>query len=131
MSSRRTCGCSRLYIWNIVNKDVLQNFTSVFCVGICETLKWKVEWADLVSLPARIRPMGLGGHGHGRGRGGGRLPSQHITFPKMMKYVEEAGKRSKKQEKIKEEKKVFCKKVLQQKAKRDRLVKKLKFQGEM
>ena len=49
----------------------------------------------------------------------------------MMKYVEEAGERSKKQVKIKEEKKVFCKKALQQKAKRDRLVKKLKFQGEM
>ena len=80
---------------------MLQNFTSVFCVGIYETLKWKVEWADLISLPTRIRPMGPGGCGHGRGRGGGRLPSQHITSPKMMKYVEEAGERSKKQEKIK------------------------------
>ena len=33
-----------------------------------------------------------------------------------MKYVEKAGERSKKKEKIKEEKKVFCKKALQQKA---------------
>ena len=48
----------------------------------------------------------------------------------MLKYVNKADKRSRKQEKIKEEKKVFCKKALQQKEKRDRLVKKLKFQGE-
>ena len=45
--------------------------------------------------------MGPGGHGCGRGRGGGQLPSQHITSPKIMKYVEEAGECSKKQEKIK------------------------------
>ena len=48
-----------------------KTFTSVFCVGICKTLKWKVEWADLISLPTRIRVMGPGSCGHGRGRGGG------------------------------------------------------------
>ena len=110
---------------------MLQNFTSLFCVGICDTPKQKVDWSDLISLPTRIRPTGPGGRGHGTGRGGGRLPSQHITSPETMKYVEEAGERSKKQEQIKEDKKVFCKKALQQKAKRDRLVKKLQLQGEI
>ena len=114
-----------------LNKDMLKNLNSVFCGGNCETPKRKVEWSDLISLLTRIRPTGMGSCGHGRSRGGGRLPSQHITSSKMMKYVEEVGERSKKQEKIKEEKNVFCKKALQQKAKRDRLVKKLKFQGEL
>ena len=106
----------------------------IFCVGISETpkkLKRKVEWMDLIVLPTRIRPTGPGGLGHGHGRGRGRLPSHHITSPEIRKFVKEAGERSEKKEKIKEDKKVFCKKALLQKAKRDRLVKKLKLQGEL
>ena len=60
----------------------------------------------------------------------GRLPSHHITSPETTKFVKEVGERSEKKENIKE-KKVFCKKALLQKAKRDRLVKKLKLQGEL
>ena len=56
----------------------------------------KVEWADLITLPTRIRPTGPGGHGRGCGRGSSRLPSQHITSPETMKYVQEAGQRSQK-----------------------------------
>ena len=53
------------------------------------TLKWKVEWEDLIELPSRIRltrPWGCG-QGRGRGRGTGRLPSQHITSPETLKYI--------------------------------------------
>ena len=81
-----------------------------FCVGISETLKTlkqKVEWMDLIVLLTRIRPMGPGGCGHGSRRG--RLPSHHITSPETIKFVKEAGERSEKKEKIKEEKKVFVK----------------------
>ena len=92
-----------------------------FCVGISETPKWKVEWMDLIVLLTRIRSTGPGGHGHGRGRG--QLPSHHITSPETAKFVKEAGERSEKKEKIKEEKKVFCKKALLQKAKRGRFFK--------
>ena len=84
---------------------------------------------DIIVLPTRIRPTGPGGCGHERGRG--RLPSSHITSPETIKFVKEAGERSEKKEKIKEEKKVFCKKALLQKAKRDRLVKKLQLQGKL
>ena len=79
-----------------------------FCVGIYETpetLKQKVEWMDLMALLTRIRPMGPGGHGRGRGQ----LPSHHITSPETIKFVKEAGERSEKKEKVKEENKVFCK----------------------
>ena len=82
----------------------------IFCIGISETpktLKRKVEWMDLIVLPTRIRPTGPGGCGHGRGRG--RLPSHHITSPETIKFVKEAGKRSEKKEKLKEENKVFVK----------------------
>ena len=48
-----------------------------------------------------------------------------------MKYVQEAGQRSQKIEKIKQEKQAVCKRALLQKAKRDRLVRKLKLQGEL
>ena len=82
---------------------------------------------DLIVLSTRIRPTGPGGHGRGRGR----LPSHHITSPETIKFVKEVGERSEKKEKINEEKKVFCKKALLQKAKRDRLVKILKLQGEL
>ena len=60
---------------------------------------------DLIALPTRIRPTGPGACGHGRGRG--QLPSHHITSPETIKFVKEAGKRSEKKAKIKEEKKVF------------------------
>ena len=102
-----------------------------FCVGISETPKWKVEWMDLIALLTRIRPRGPGGHGCGCRRGRGQLPSHHITLPETIKFVKEAGERSIKKEKIKEEKKVSCKKALLQKEKRDRLVKKLKLEGEL
>ena len=64
-------------------------------------------------------------------KGEAQLSSHHITSPDTIKFVKEAGERSQKKEKIKEEKKVFCKKALLQKAKRDRLVKKLKLEGEL
>ena len=64
---------------------------------------------DIIALPTRIRPTGPGGCGHGRGRG--RLPSSHITSPETIKFVKEAGERSEKKEKIKEEKKVFVKRL--------------------
>ena len=96
-----------------------------FCVGISETPKQKVEWMDLIALLTRIRPTGPGGHGYCHGRGRGWLPSHHITSPETIKFVKEAGERLEKKEKIKEEKKVFCKKALLQKAKRDRLMNKL------
>ena len=86
---------------------------------------------DLIALPTRIRPTGPGGCGRGHGRGRGRLPSHHITSPETIKFVKEMRERLEKKEKIKEEKNVFCKKALLQKAKRDRLVKKLKLQGEL
>ena len=77
-----------------------------FCVGISETPKQKVEWMDLIVLLTRIRSTGPGGCGCARGRGW--LPSHHITSLETIKFVKEAGKRSEKKEKIKEEKKVFC-----------------------
>ena len=97
-----------------------------FCVGLSETPKQKVE-----SMLTRIRPTGPGGCGRGYGRGRGWLPSHHITSPETIKFVKEAEERSEKKDKIKEEKKVFCKKALLQKAKRDRLFKKLKLEGEL
>ena len=64
-------------------------------------------------------------------RGSSRLPSQYITSPETMKYVQEAGQRSQKIEKIKQEKQAVCKRALLQKVKRDRLVRKLKLQGKL
>ena len=55
----------------------------------------------------------------------------NITYPETMKYVQEAERRSQKIEKIKQEKQAVCKRALLQKAKRDRLVRKLKLQGEL
>ena len=42
---------------------MLKNLNGVFCEGNCETPKQKVEWSDLISLPTRARPTGLGGCG--------------------------------------------------------------------
>ena len=50
---------------------MLKYVNSVFCVCICKTPAQMVEWSDLISLPTRIRPTGLGSCGHGRERGGG------------------------------------------------------------
>ena len=75
------------------------------------TLKWKVEWEDLIELPSRIRITGPrgGGWGRGRGRGTGRLPSQHITSPETLKYICKAAACTEKAEKIKEEKQIVYK----------------------
>ena len=97
------------------------------------TPKQKVEWEDLIELPSRIRPTGPWGHGWGRGRGRGigRLPSEHITSLETLKYICEAAAHTDKAEKVKEEKQIVCKQDILQKAKRDRLVKKMKVAGEL
>ena len=79
-------------------------------MSIETTLKWKVEWGDLIELPSRIRPTGHGDHGwgRGRGRGAGRLPNHHITSPETLKYNHEAAAHTEKAEKVKEEKQIDC-----------------------
>ena len=54
----------------------------------------KSQVGRLNNSPKKIRPTGPGGSGRGHGRGSSRLPSQHITLPETMKYVQEAGQRS-------------------------------------
>ena len=105
-------------------------FVIAFLIGP-KTLKQKIKWMDLIALPTRIRPTGPGGQGHGHGRGRAQLPNHHITSPETIKFVKEAKERSQKKEKIKKRRKFFCKKALLWKAKRDRLVKKLKLEGEL
>ena len=70
-------------------------------------------------------PTGPSGQGRGWGRGrGGCLQNQLLTSKETAEFIAEAVERADKKEKIKMEKDDFCKKVLAQKSKRERMAKK-------
>ena len=117
-----------------------------------ETEKRKVSFMDLITLPKRLQPTGLHGevqfegteavprqgrgwgqgcrHGRGRGRGG-QLPNQLLTSHETMAFIKNAAAKQSQKEKKVEEKQEFVKVALKQKAKRDRLVKKMEKAGEL
>ena len=105
---------------------------------------------DLITLPKRIWPTGPQGevqfegrevvqghgrgqgHGHGRGRGrGARLPNQLLTSPETVEFIKQAAAKQSQKEKKVEAKQEFVKVALKQKARRDRLVKKMEKAGEL
>ena len=103
-------------------------------------------------MPKRIQPTGpqgeaqfegrevVQGHGcgrgqqcgHGRGRGrGARLPNQLLTSSETVEFIKQAAAKQSQQEKKVEAKQEFVKVALKQKARRDRLVKKMEKAGEL
>ena len=110
--------------------------------------KPKVSFMDLITLPKRICPMGPEtqvkgtgwgrghgrgcGHGCGRGRGrGGQLPNQLLTSTETIAFIKEAAAKQTQKEKKVEAKQEFVKVALKQKARQDRLVKKMEKAGEL
>ena len=72
------------------------------------------------------------GHGCGRGRGRGvRLPNQLLTSPETVEFIKQAAAKQSQKEKKVEAKQEFVKVALKQKARRDRLVKKMEKAGEL
>ena len=115
-----------------------------------ETEKRKVSFMDLITLPKRIQPTGpqgevqfegrelVQGHGCrqgcgcGRGRGrGAQLPNQLLTLPETVEFIKQAAAKQSQKEKKVEAKQEFVKVALKQKARRDRLVKKIEKAGEL
>ena len=99
-------------------------------IGPHTSIKRSVSWEDLIQIPTRIRPTGPGGWGRGQGTGG-KLPYQRVTSLETMKYIEECELQNEKKEKVKKEKETVYRRALLQKAKHDRLVKKMKKAGEL
>ena len=114
------------------------------------TEKRKVSFMDLITMPKRIRPTGPQGEaqfegrevvqgrgrgqgcGHGRGRGrGARLPNQLLTSSETVEFIKQAAAKQSQKEKKVEAKQEFVKVALKQKARRDRLVKKMEKAGEL
>ena len=112
------------------------------------TEKPKVSFMDLITLPKSIHPMGPEaqvkgtgwGRGHGRGHGcgcgqgrgrGGRLPNQLLTSPETITFIKEAAAKQTQKDKKVEAKQEFVKVALKQKARWDRLFKKMEKAGEL
>lgn len=88
-----------------------------------ETPKRLVSFYDIIQLPKRLRPTGPGGRGRGRRISG--IPNPLVTSKESFNHVKESHGRTEKRDTAKRVKEEVCKKAMAQKAKRDRLVRKL------